>query len=312
MNNSRFNHVAVLMGGISGEREVSLHSGKAVAQGLREAGYEVVEVDVLGRDFQIPPQVQAVFIALHGTFGEDGQIQHILEQRGVPYTGAGPEASKAAFDKAVTKPRLIKCNIPTPAYEILRSKKQPTLPLPVVVKPVRQGSSLGVHRVMEVSEWTEACNDALTYDGEVIVETFIDGKEITVGVVGDDVLPVLEIRAPDNNYDYRAKYTKGLTEYLVPAPLSEQAARSCQQIALQTFEVLECRGFGRVDMRMARNGEVYVLELNTIPGFTETSLLPKAAQKAGCDFPELCDRIMRMATLEYSTTATSIRFVDKI
>ena len=289
------------MGGISGEREVSLRSGQAVAHGLRQAGYDVVEKDVLGHDFEIPAQVEAVFIALHGEFGEDGQIQRILEQRGIPYTGAGPEASNAAFNKKIAKQRFVKNNIRTPSYEVISAGEPRTLDPPVVVKPVSQGSSIGVHRVVKDSEWAHAVNDAFIYDGEVIVEKYIDGKELTVGIVGNDVLPVIEICAPENNYDYRAKYTKGLTQYLVPAPLSEQQTQSCQHLAMQTFEVLECRGFGRVDMRMAQSGEVYMLELNTIPGFTETSLLPKAAEEAGCDFAELCDRIISMAEVVSSS-----------
>ncbi len=313
MSNDRFHNIAVLMGGVSKEREVSLHSGKAVANGLRNAGYNVVEIDVRDYECEIPSQIQAVFIALHGEFGEDGRIQKILEQRGVPYTGAGSEASGLAFDKVLSKQRFVQHNIPTPAYEILRAGEQRTIPLPVVVKPVRQGSSFGVHRVVSESEWTDAYTDALIYNGEVIVEPYIDGKELTVGIVGEETLPVIEIRAPDNNYNYQAKYTKGLTEYLVPAPLDEQSTRLCQKFAWETFQVLNCRGFGRVDMRMSSSGNIYVLEFNTIPGFTETSLLPKAAQAAGYDFPVLCDRIMRMATLEsFSETTVPFAFAPAL
>ncbi|MFC1461179.1 D-alanine--D-alanine ligase [Verrucomicrobiota bacterium] len=298
MGNGRFHHVSVLMGGLSSEREVSLRSGKSVAEGLRQAGYQVVEVDVRGREFEVPRHVEAVFVALHGEFGEDGQIQCILEERRVPYTGAGPEGSKLAFDKDLAKKMFLKHNIPTPEYELLRSGQQRTLSLPVVVKPVCEGSSIGVHRVTRPSEWADAFADALAHNGEVIVERYIEGKELTVGVVGDELLPVIEICAPDSNYDYMAKYTKGVTEYLVPAPLDEQLTQECQQCAWQTFQALRCRGFGRIDLRMSLSGRFYMLELNTIPGFTETSLLPKAALAAGCDFPTLCDRIMCGATLE--------------
>lgn len=286
------------MGGFSSERDVSLRSGASIAQGLRQSGYQVTEVDIRGRDFDLPPRTDAAFVALHGEFGEDGQIQTLLERRGVPYTGSGPEASRLAFDKDRSKRVLIKHGVSTPPFEVLRPGDRRKLPLPVVVKPVRQGSSFGVHRVMDEKEWKASLADAMTYNGEVIVEPFIDGKELTVGLVGEEVLPVIEICAPDDNYDYRAKYTKGLTEYLVPAPLSKAETDLCRQLARSTYQALGGRGMGRVDLRMAPDGILYVLELNTIPGFTETSLLPKAAAAAGYTFAALCDRIVRLATLD--------------
>ena len=286
------------MGGFSSEREVSLRSGAAVSNGLRQSGYQVTEVDIRSPAFELPSSVDAVFNALHGEFGEDGQVQDLLQSRGVPYTGSGPEGSRLAFDKVRSKRLLLQENISTPAFEVLRTGDQRALPLPVVVKPVRQGSSFGVHRVKEEGEWMVALTDALSYNGEAIVEPFIDGQELTVGLVGDEVLPVIEIRAPDNNYDYRAKYTKGLTEYLVPAPLDKSQTEQCQHLALRTYQALGGRGMGRVDLRMAPDGKIYVLELNTVPGFTETSLLPKAAGAAGYSFTQLCDRIIRLATLE--------------
>lgn len=298
MSNTTFKQVAVLMGGPSSEREVSLRSGRAVTEGLRQAGYEVTEVDVKGRDFDLPPQVEAVFVVLHGEFGEDGQVQDILAHKKIPYTGSRPEASRIAFDKVRSKQVLMRHGIPTPAFEVLRPGQARTLPLPVVVKPVRQGSSFGCHKVTLEAEWAEALADAMTYNGEALVEAYIEGKELTVGFVDDEVLPVIEIRAPDNNYDYRAKYTKGLTEYLVPAPLDDAATRLCQDLSVRTYRSLEGRGMGRVDLRMSPDGRMYVLELNTIPGFTETSLLPKAAGVAGYAFPALCNRIMRTATVE--------------
>jgi D-alanine-D-alanine ligase len=285
------------MGGFSSERDVSLRSGASIAIGLRQSGYLVTEVDIRNRAFDLPAGTDAAFIALHGEFGEDGQIQAMLDQRGVPYTGSGPEASKLAFDKDRSKSAMIKHGVATPDYEVLRAGGRRSLPLPVVVKPVRQGSSFGVHRVMREHEWQAALADALTYNGEVLVEPFIDGKELTVGLMGEEVLPVIEIHAPDNNYDYRAKYTKGMTEYLVPAPLGKAETELCQALALGAYRALGARGMGRVDLRMASDGAMYVLELNTIPGFTETSLLPKAAAAAGYSFADLCDRIVRMATL---------------
>ncbi len=294
-NNKQFQSVAVLKGGPSAEREVSLRSGAAVAQGLRDAGYSVAEIDVTGVELDLPPGIEGVFVALHGGFGEDGQVQRLLVEASLPYTGAGPAASEAAFDKKLTKKILVDAGIPTPGYEILDAQGERTLDLPVVVKPLRQGSSIGVWRVLEADEWDKAASDALAYDGEIIVEKYIEGHELTVGVVNDEALPVVEIVAPDEWYDYRAKYTSGATNYLVPAPISEDASRKCQEIALDTFKALDCRGFGRVDFRMTNDGDLHVLELNTIPGFTETSLLPKAAKQAGMSFSELCRRIMESA-----------------
>ncbi|MBI2441589.1 MAG: D-alanine--D-alanine ligase [Lentisphaerae bacterium] len=293
--NRDFKRVAVLMGGPSQEREVSLRSGAAVAQGLRDAGYEALEVDVQDRVLNLPPGVEAVFIALHGEFGEDGQVQEMLEQQQIPYTGSGPEASRIAFDKVRAKQIMLAQGIATPKFEVLERGQRRSLPLPVVVKPVRQGSSFGCHKVTAETAWPTALADALRYNHEALVEEYIDGRELTVGIVDKEVLPVIEIRAPDNTYDYRAKYTKGLTEYLVPAPLDAEAAQRCQDLSGRTYQALGTRGMGRVDLRMSSTGAIYVLELNTIPGFTETSLLPKAARAAGISFSALCDRILRTA-----------------
>ena len=290
-------HVAVLKGGVSREREVSLRSGEAVARGLRQCGYTVDEVDIRGPDFSLPEGVEAVFIALHGDFGEDGKIQEILARRNMPYTGAGPEASWMAFAKNLTKDILVRNGIATPRYEILRPGQPRSLKLPVVVKPTRQGSSFGVHRVRRESEWPAALEDAMAYNGEALVEEFIGGRELTVGIVGNEVLPIIEISAPDGNYDYHAKYTRGATRYLVPAPLEPALETLCRDLAARTYRALNCRGLGRVDLRLSPDSRLYVLELNTIPGFTETSLLPKAAGAAGCDFNNLCRRIMEMAMI---------------
>jgi D-alanine-D-alanine ligase len=280
------------MGGPSSERDVSLRSGAAVARGLREAGYDVSEVDVTGRTLELPAGTEAVFVALHGEFGEDGQVQALLEEKGIPYTGSNPEASRASFDKLLTKDILVKCGVSTPRYEVLRKGQPRTLPLPVVVKPPRQGSSIGVHRVFNESEWTSAIEDAFRFDMELLVEEYIEGRELTVGVVGHEVMPIVEIVAPGDWYSYDAKYTKGKTQYRVPADIGPVATAKCVGLALQTFKALGCAGFGRVDIRLAPDGGAYVLELNNIPGFTETSLLPKAASEYGLSFPTLCDRIM--------------------
>lgn len=290
--------MAVLLGGVSAEREVSQRSGAAVAKGLRAAGYEVVEVDIRDRGIgEVPRDVDAVFVALHGEFGEDGKIQKLLREAGIPHTGSSPAASEVAFDKRLSKRIFIEAGIPTPRYEILRAGSPRCLPLPAVVKPSRQGSSIGVHRVFQEAEWPSALEDAVRYDQEAIVETYIPGRELTVGIVGEEALPVIEIVAPDGWYDYNAKYTQGVTSYKVPAVLVAETGRLCRDIAMRTFKALGCRGFARVDLRLSPDGRPYVLELNSIPGFTETSLLPKAAQAASIGFSALCDRIMRLADI---------------
>lgn len=291
----KYKRVGVVMGGPSSEREVSLRSGAAIANGLRTTGYDVMEIDVTSHSLDIPPGVEAVFVALHGEFGEDGTIQLILRERGIPYTGSSPESSRMAFDKLLSKKRFEENGIPTPRYEVLKKGGRLTIPVPVVAKPARQGSSIGVHCVFREADWPGAFEDALKYDADVLVEAFIEGSELTVGVVGDQVLPVLEIRPPQGFYSYDAKYTKGRTEYLVPAPIAADRAERCQAIAVQVFRALECSHMGRIDFRMTPAGELFVLELNSIPGFTETSLLPKAARAAGIEFAALCDRIMAMA-----------------
>ena len=288
--------IAVLKGGPSSEREVSLRSGSAVAQALRSCGYTVAEIDVTAAALpDLPADTDVVFVALHGDFGEDGQVQALLEARGIPYTGSDPASSRASFDKRISKRLLEKAGIPTPAYELLRRGAARSLPLPVVVKPPCQGSSIGVHRVFQEADWQPALQDALAYGEDALVEAFIAGRELTVGIVGGDALPVVEIVAPGGWYDYTAKYTPGTTEYRVPAPIPEPVASRCQDIALRTFAALGCRGLGRVDLRMAEDGGLFVLELNNIPGFTATSLLPKAAQLAGMDYAKLCDRIVKLA-----------------
>lgn len=287
----------MLKGGVSAEREVSLASGAAVAAGLREAGYDVTEVDVQSRDFSVPAGMEAAFIALHGTFGEDGGAQARLEKLGVPYAGAGVEASRIAFDKLLTEKVLRAAGIPVPESETLKKGQRRTLPLPVAVKPPREGSSVGCHLVFDEAEWEAALAESLTHDEEALVQPFIPGREFTVGIVDGRVLPVVEIIAQTGWYDYSAKYKVDTTRYDVPAELTPEQAVQMKSLALKTFEALDCRGFGRVDVRMTQEGKMFVLELNTIPGFTSHSLLPKAAAAAGIGFSALCDRIMKTALL---------------
>lgn len=290
-----YQRVAVLMGGPSAEREVSLRSGAAALHGLQESGYTATAVEVTGRAFTLPPGTEAVFIALHGEFGEDGEVQAMLDGMGIPYTGSGSEASRAAMDKILTKKAFTAHGIPTPAYRVLQPGDEPAFPLPAVVKPVRQGSSFGVHLVRESSQMAAALEDSFRYDGEVLIETYIPGRELTVGVIDREALPVVEIAAPDGWYGYEAKYTPGKTRYFCPAELPEGVRVEAQRLAVAVFDALGCEGFGRVDFRLSPGGGLYVLELNSIPGLTETSLLPKAAAAAGISFAALCDRLMRTA-----------------
>lgn len=294
----KFKCVAVLMGGPSSEREISLKSGAAAARGLREAGYAVREVDIQGKTFELPPDTEAAFIAMHGAYGEDGQVQSILENMAVPYTGSGPRASRRAMSKIMTKQCLDEAGIPTPGWEVIEQPDERTRPLPVAVKPPLEGSSIGVHCVFDEADWPEAARDTLRYGGRALVEDYIPGRELTAGIVDGVALPLVEIRPRGGLYDFRAKYEDHDTEYLAPAPVDENIAERCRKLAMDTFKTLGCKGFGRVDLRLSAGGALWVLEMNTIPGLTETSLLPKAAAAYGWNFSALCDRIVSTAALE--------------
>jgi D-alanine-D-alanine ligase len=296
LNTKKIHRVAVLKGGISAERDVSLQSGATIAEGLRAAGYEVTEIDVVAPDFTVPEGVEAVFVALHGTFGEDGGAQARLTELGLPYVGANVESSRRSFDKLLTEQCLRAAGVPVPESETRRrGDVRRELSLPVAVKPPRQGSSVGCSLVFREEEWIPALEAAWRYDEEALVQRFIPGREFTVGIVAGQVLPVVEIVTAAGWYDYIAKYEADTTRYVVPAELDAATTARMQQTALRTFETLGARGFGRVDFRMTPQGEQFVLELNTIPGFTSHSLLPKAAAAAGIALPELCDRILRTA-----------------
>lgn len=294
---ARFKKVAVLKGGFSSERKVSLRSGAAIAEGLREGGYLVEEIDVQQAEFQLSADVEAAFIALHGAFGEDGGVQRALTEMKIPYTGSNIESSRISFDKVLTRNCLIQAGVPMPRGEVLQHVNDRTIPFPVVVKPPREGSSVGCGLVFELHEWNSAFVEAQKYSEEVLVEAYIPGRELTVGVVDGQVLPVVEICADAVWYDYKAKYESGDTEYVVPAKLDDAMTHRLQEIALQTFDALGAAGFGRVDFRLSPEMEPYVLELNNIPGFTASSLLPKAAAAAGIGFSALCCRIMETAHL---------------
>lgn len=296
----QFEHVGVLMGGKSSEREISLASGRAVLDGLLQAGYDAAPV-VLDEECIAGrlDGLQAVFIALHGGYGENGGVQADLDAVGMPYTGSGACASQVAMCKVATKRRLELASIPTAAYEVLpRGVDRTRLPLPVVTKPPRDGSSVGISRVLDASAWPAAVAEARQHDpdGEVLVEAYLPGREWTVGIVGDEALPVIEIQPPEDWYDFKAKYTQGASRYVFPEGGALDAlATRCRAMALAAFRAVGCRGLGRVDFRVLPDGRPFVLEINTIPGFTPTSLLPKAAAKAGLAFPQLCARILSLA-----------------
>ncbi len=292
--------IAVLMGGPSAEREISLKSGTAVVNALATTGAKIVPVDVPETKFSIPTDVDVAFVALHGTFGEDGTLQRMLEDSGIAYTGSGPEASARAFDKIAAKTEFLAVGIPTPKYEIFDRaqtdlRRLALLGFPLVVKPSRQGSSVGVSVVQEETDLEEACQIAWHYDDRLLIEQFIGGRELTVGIVDGHALPVIEIHPKHDFFTYEAKYTKGQTDYLVPAPLDIKIEAQVKKLALRAYDCLGCRDLARVDLILAENNEVFVLEVNTIPGFTETSLVPQAARAAGIEFPDLCVRLVQMA-----------------
>lgn len=287
--------LAVLKGGPSAEREVSLRSGAAAAEALREAGYEVSEVTVDDANFVVPQGTELAFLALHGTFGEDGQIQDILTARGIPYTGANAEVSRIAFDKEKTKEKFRQHGVPTPEGQLVRSLQEVTLSLPLFIKPNAQGSSVGTHPVLKPEDLAAGLADALKFDSAALVERFIQGRELTVGVLGAQALPIIEIHPLDGFYDYTNKYTKGRTEYFCPAPLLEEITLSIQKEALAAHRAIGNPVYSRIDFILEKNGNAYCLEVNTIPGMTATSLLPKAAAAVGISFPQLCRRIVELS-----------------
>ncbi|ALA57061.1 D-alanine:D-alanine ligase [Nitrospira moscoviensis] len=303
--------IGVLMGGRSSEREVSLRTGQAVHQSLLRRGYDAVAIDVGDRLPQdlMDQKVAIAFLSLHGPGGEDGTIQGFLETIGMPYTGSGVQASAVGMHKVVTKTLLAAHDIPVPAGTVVTRGDAPSLAqvlkraklkLPVVVKPASQGSTIGVTIVRRALEWKEALALAHRYDSDAMVEAYIPGHEVTVSLLGaaaqtPKVLPAVEIVAPDGFYDFSAKYQKGKTRYLCPAPLPAKILRAIGSLAQRTYEVLGCEGAARVDFRITPKGRSFVLEINTVPGMTETSLLPMAAAQAGMDYDSLVEWILQSA-----------------
>lgn len=287
--------ITVLLGGPSAEREVSLATGQAAAAALASLGHAVRSLDVTDEHWSLAPETDLVFIALHGTYGEDGGVQRRLEELGVPYTGSGPEASQLAFDKARTKVCLQNANVPTAPFVVLRSRNVPIpagWPVPLVVKPLRQGSSVGVGFVETFADWRKALAHAFEHDSEVLVEPKINGREVTVAILDGVALPLVEIRPREGTYDYANKYTPGKTDYLCPAPFDATETQRICEVASAAFQCVGARDYGRVDIIVKPSGEPLVLEVNTIPGMTQTSLLPKAAAAAGLGYAVLCQRIV--------------------
>jgi D-alanine-D-alanine ligase len=290
--------ITVMLGGPSAEREVSLRSGAAVAKALRSLGHHVTEVDPKDGRFDLPPKTDVVFLVLHGTYGEDGTVQRRLDELGATYTGCDAEASRVAFDKVLTKERCLAGQVPTAKFLVVNSEKAPwpkNWQPPLVVKPVRQGSSVGLQFVERAEGWNAALAEALKFDSEVLVEEKIIGRETTVGILGGEPLPVVEVRPKTGSYDYQNKYTAGRTEYFCPAEFDAATTRRIQAAALGAFSAVGGRDYARVDVMVRPDGEPMVLEVNTLPGMTETSLLPKAAAAAGLNYTQLCQRMVDLA-----------------
>jgi len=295
--------IGVLMGGRATEREVSLRSGRAVWRALVRRGYQAVAIDAEG---DVPRtlrtrKVDLVFLALHGRGGEDGTMQGLLEVMGIPYTGSGVRASAIAMHKITAKAVLAAQGIPVPTGTVVQAgMPRPAAPpsglkLPLVVKPASEGSTIGVTILRRASEWRGALRRAHEHDREALVETYIPGREVTVSVLDGDALPAVEILPLGGFYDYAAKYTRGRTGYLCPAPLARDVSRRVRDLAVQAYRALGCEGAARVDFRVTLRGKPYVLEVNTIPGMTETSLLPMAAARAGLEYDALTERILHSA-----------------
>jgi len=308
--NSRtnFGRIGVLMGGASSEREISLKSGKAVYAALKQSGLEAVTVDVATDSKEeiiklIKSQkINCAFLALHGCFGEDGQMQGILEALKIPYTGSGVEASRLAMDKIASRRIFETAGLKVPRYEVIERtayngnlKAHNNLGMPLVIKPAAQGSSIGLSIIDKEEGLDKAVVLAFSFDKKVIVEEYIRGREMTVGILDARALPVIEIIPKKMFFDYEAKYQPGMTDYIVPARLDKRIAQKLKTAALSAHKLLGCFGCSRVDMILNKENLPVILEINTIPGLTDSSLLPKAAKSCGIEFNELCLKLIRLA-----------------
>lgn len=291
--------IAVLCGGPSSEREVSLRSGSGVANALRLLGVDAFEIDVRDDKFRLPVGTELAFNALHGAFGEDGAIQAILEEKGIPFTGEGEIGSRLAFDKIESKKRFIECGVPTAPYVTVCKGEIPALSLPYVVKVPCQGSSVGVYLVKTMNERDAALEKAFALADTILVEAFVSGRELTVGVLGENVLPIIEIRPRGGFYSYENKYTwtnrGGAAEHECPARLNRNEKAMVEAAALAAHRALDLEIYSRVDVILDADRGPQVLEVNTIPGMTETSLLPEAAAAAGISMAQLCEFIVQLS-----------------
>lgn len=309
MSKSQLGCIGVLMGGYSSERDISLRSGQGVVNALTAAGHLVKPIDIKQSDKdKIIAQLEAegidvAFIALHGRGGEDGFIQSILEEMDIPYTGSGVMASQMAFNKILSQRAFKQAGLPVPAHVVIedgrpvefKSVWNQIKSTPLVVKAACEGSSIGVFVVRHPSEWEPALKNALSLGPNVIVEQFIRGREFTAGVFDGETLPLVEIVPKANFFDFNSKYQKGMTQYVVPALLDEALTKKIQGLALRAHEALGCEGFSRVDVRLDDKDKPFILEINTIPGFTEMSLFPKAAAVAGYSFVAVCEKLLSIA-----------------
>jgi len=305
--------IGVLLGGRSAEREVSLRTGEAIYQALLAKGYFAVKIDV-GYDIteQLKSQkINLAFIALHGKWGEDGTIQGLLEMLDIPYTGSGILASSLCMNKIATKKILLQEGLPAPKHYVinyrtidvsnvmkLEKKIAEHINIPLVVKAPTQGSTIGISFVYHKSQLRTALKECSKYDDQLLIEEFIPGIEITASVLGNEnpqALPLIEIVSASGVYDYEAKYTVGMSDHIIPPRISSKKQKVIQELALKTYKALWCRGLARVDFILAESGHPYILEVNTIPGMTETSLFPDAARSAGIEFPELVEKILHLA-----------------
>ena len=293
--------IAVLMGGPGSERNVSLATGQGVSKALRSLGIDVVDVDVRDENFPLPKDVDLAFLTIHETFGEDGQLQKILEDRGVPYTGDAVEGSHTAFDKFLTKRKFREHNVVTPEWEVIDVGQRPKISVPLVLKPPCQGSTVGVVIVKKESELDSAMAEGGKYDRKLLVEKFVSGRELTIGILGDQALPILEIIPKGGFYDFNTKYpflnpqAGASAEHVCPAKIGPGKTKQIQELALQAFRALGLVVYGRVDVLLSEAGDPFVLEVNTIPGMTEASLLPEAAAAAGINYVDLCVRIIELS-----------------
>lgn len=304
----KFGRVGVLMGGPSTEREVSLKSGKSVYEALKQASLDTVSIDIVtdnvDEDIKLISSydLDCAFLALHGRFGEDGTIQEILDYLGIPYTGSGAMASRLSMDKVISRKVLEVYGLAVPKYKVIKKdlynkndQLRNNFVFPMVAKPATHGSSIGLSIIDKPEELIGSIDLAFKYDDTIVLEEFIAGRELTVGILDNKALPIVEIIPRNRFFDYEAKYHQGMTEYRVPASIDETVVKKVQAAALKTHQLLGCFGCSRVDIILAKDNSPYVLELNSIPGFTPTSLLPKAAKSAGIEFNELCLRLIELA-----------------